>query len=88
MQVNVDEHKDGYRTFKEGIGLANLNRGRLSDLDWVWASRAAAGSRKYEEAGAWLAKAGLSPKELEPFAELPEFEDCRLKSPFRRLFGL
>jgi len=88
MQVNVNEHKDGYRTFKEAIGLANLNRGRLQDFDWVWASRSAAGCRKYDEAGAWLSKARLSPQELKPFANLPEFEDCRLKAPFRRLFGL
>jgi len=86
-EVDVGEFKDAYRTFKDTIDLANEKRGRLQSKDWVWAARAAVGSKKPREGGAWLAKARMSPSELSPYQDLPEFKKYLEEQPFKRLFG-
>ena len=86
-EVDVGEFKDAYRTFKDTIDLANRKRGRLQSKDWVWAARAAVGSKKPKEGGAWLAKARMSPSELAPYIDLPEFKNYLDNQPFKRLFG-
>ena len=55
--------------------------------DWLFAARAAAGSRKEREAAEWLARTRMSPSELRPYRNLPEFADLLDQDPFDRLFG-
>lgn len=87
MQVRLSEFRDGFRTFEDAIRLADVSRGRLQASDWLFAARAAAGARKEREAGEWLACTRMSPSELAPYRELPEFADLLDKEPFDRLFG-
>ena len=65
----------------------DISRGRLSSEDWLYAARAAAGARKEREAGEWLARTRMSPSELAPYRNLPEFSDLLDQEPFNRLFG-
>ena len=87
MQVRLSEFRDGFRTYEDGIRLADVSRGRLQASDWLYAARAAAGARKEREAGEWLARTRMSPSELAPYRDLPEFADLLDKEPFDRLFG-
>lgn len=87
MQVRLSEFRDGFRTYEDAIRLADVSRGRLQASDWLYASRAAAGARKEREAGEWLARTRMSPSELAPYRELPEYADLLDKEPFDRLFG-
>lgn len=87
MQVRVGEFRDAFRSYEEAMRLADLYRGRLSAQDYLYASRAAAGARKSDEAGEWLAKTRMSPAELAPYRDLPEFADLLDDEPFTRLFG-
>jgi hypothetical protein len=87
MQVRLSEFRDGFRTYEDAIRLADISRGRLQATDWLFASRSAAGARKEREAGEWLARTRMSPSELAPYRELPEYADLLDKEPFDRLFG-
>jgi hypothetical protein len=87
MQVRLSEFRDGFRTYEDAIRLAEVSRGRLQSSDWLFAARAAAGARKEREAGEWLARTRMSPSELAPYRDLPEFADLLDQEPFDRLFG-
>ncbi|MCH2101598.1 MAG: HEAT repeat domain-containing protein [Planctomycetes bacterium] len=87
MQVRLSEFRDAFRSFENSIRLADISRGRLSSEDWLYAARAAAGARKEREAGEWLARTRMSPSELAPYRNLPEFSDLLDQEPFNRLFG-
>lgn len=89
-QVDVGEHSDAFKNFKktfdslEGTAFARS----ISSDDYVWAARAAAGSRRSKEAGQWLEQSGLNPVELAMYRDQPEFSAFLDKQPFKRLFGL
>ena len=87
MQVRLSEFRDAYRSYEDAIQLADISRGRLQPSDWLWAARAAAGARKEKEAGEWLARTRMSPRELAPYRDPPEFAELLDKEPFDRLFG-
>ena len=88
LQVELGEYRDAFKSFKDGIGIAEARRGHLRASDWLYASRAAAGARKTKEAGNWLARTRMSASELAPYRNLPEFADYLDKQTFKRLFGL
>lgn len=88
LQVELSEFRDAFKSYKEGISIAEARRGHLRASDWLYASRAAAGARKAKEAGNWLARTRMSASELAPYRDLPEFADLIDKQPFKRLFGL
>ncbi len=88
MQVDVSEFADAYRTFKrtfDSIDNTPIAR-RLQPLDYLYASRAAAGSGHRREAGDWLSATNLSRQELAPYRDLPEYADYLKRDPFSRLF--
>lgn len=88
MQVDVAEFADAYRTFKrtfDSIDNTPIAR-RLQPLDYLYASRAAAGSGHRREAGDWLSATNLSRQELAPYRDLPEYADYLKREPFSRLF--
>ncbi len=88
MQVDVGEFADGYRTFKntfDDIDNTPIAR-RLRPEDYLYASRAAAGSGHRREAGDWLEATRMSREELAPYRDLPEFADHLKREPFSRLF--
>lgn len=89
-QVEVDEHNEAFKGFKavfETLSGTAFERA-LTASDFVWAARAAAGSRHQKEAGQWLESSGLNSVELGEFKALPEFAPYLDKQPFKRLFGL
>jgi hypothetical protein len=88
-QVDVGDHADSYRGFRDVLTtLAGSAFERsLTEQDWVWAARAAAGSRHQKEAGQWLEDSGLNSVELAKYRDLPEFAPLLDKQPFKRLFG-
>lgn len=89
-QVDVGDHSDAFKNYKkilESLQGTAFERSLEGD-DYVWAARAAAGSRRSKEAGQWLEQSGLNPVELAAYRELPEFESFLDKQPFKRLFGL
>ncbi len=88
LQVELGEFREAYKSYKDGIAIAEARRGRLRASDWLYASRAAAGARKTKEAGNWLARTRMSASELAPYRDLPEFEPLLDKQPFKRLFGM
>jgi len=88
-QVNLGDFPDAYRHFKKVVdsiddGIYSL---RMDPIDWVYASRSAAGARHSREAGDWLELSGWSPSKLARYKDLPEFSAYRDKQPFKRLFG-
>jgi len=88
MQVDVSEFADAYRTFKrtfDSIDNTPIAR-RLQPQDYLYASRAAAGSGHRREAGDWLSATNLSRQELAPYRDLPEYADYLKREPFSRLF--
>ena len=87
-EVELDEHAESFRNFKRIIDTLDdgLAARRLDPEDWLYASRAAAGSRHAREAGEWLEMTGYSPSKLAPFRDLAEFADYLDKQPFKRLF--
>lgn len=87
IQVRLSEFRDAFRSYEDAIRLADVSRGRLQPDDWLYAARAAAGARKEREAGEWLARTRMSPSELRPYRNLPEFADLLDQEPFDRLFG-
>ncbi len=88
LQVELGEFRDAFKSYKDGISIAEARRGHLRASDWLYASRAAAGARKTKEAGNWLARTRMSASELKPYRDLPEFADLLDKQPFKRLFGM
>jgi hypothetical protein len=89
-QVEVGEHNDAFKGFKdvfETLAGTSFERA-LTAADFVWAARAAAGSRHQKEAGQWLESSGLNSVELGEYKALPEFVPYLDKQPFKRLFGL
>lgn len=89
-QVDVGDHSDAYRGFREVLETLSGTafERSLSESDWVWAARAAAGSRHQKEAGQWLEASGLNAVELQKYRGQPEFEPLLDKQPFKRLFGI
>lgn len=88
IQVDVAEFADAYRTFKrtfDSIDNTPIAR-RLQPLDFLYASRAAAGSGHRREAGDWLSASNLSREELAAYRDLPEYADYLKREPFSRLF--
>ncbi len=88
-QVEVGEHSEAFRGFRsifEALSGTAFERA-LSGEDFVWAARAAAGSRHLKEAGQWLEASGLNAVELVEYKNLPEFAPLLDKQPFKRLFG-
>ena len=88
LQVKLSEFRDAFKSYKDGIAIAEARRGNLRSSDWLYAARAAAGARKNKEAGNWLARTRMSPSELAPYRDLPEFAPLLDKQPFKRLFGM
>ncbi|NQU50268.1 MAG: hypothetical protein HQ519_16580 [Planctomycetes bacterium] len=88
LQVKLSEFRDAFKSYKDGIEIAEARRGNLRSSDWLYAARAAAGARKTKEAGNWLARTRMSPSELAPYRDLPEFAPLLDKQPFKRLFGM
>lgn len=89
-QVEVDEHNEAFKGFKsvfETLSGTAFERA-LTASDFIWAARAAAGSRHQKEAGQWLESSGLNSVELGEYKALPEFAPYLDKQPFKRLFGL
>lgn len=89
-QVEVAEHGEAFKGFKsvfETLSGTSFERA-LTATDFVWAARAAAGSRHQKEAGQWLESSGLNSVELGAFKTMPEFVPYLDKQPFKRLFGL
>lgn len=89
-QVEVAEHNEAFKGFKsvfEALSGTAFERA-LTATDFVWAARAAAGSRHQKEAGQWLESSGLNSVELGAFKAMPEFVPYLDKQPFKRLFGL
>jgi hypothetical protein len=87
MEVRLGEFRGAYKNYSTAMKVAEARRGRLENLDWLYASRAAAGARKAKDAGDWLARTRMSPRELAPYKNLPEFAPYLDKQPFKRLFG-
>ncbi len=88
-QVDVGDHADafrGFRTILETLAGTAFERS-LAASDWIWAARAAAGSRHQKEAGVWLESSGLNSAELAKYRQEPEFAPYLDKQPFKRLFG-
>ncbi|HEX9793076.1 MAG TPA: hypothetical protein VGC54_03755 [Planctomycetota bacterium] len=88
--VDMGEFADAYRSYKAGIEIVEgtPRENRIPPRDWLYASRAGAGARRLRDAGDWLEKTRMSPSELQPFRDLPEFAAVTGKQPFKRLFGL
>lgn len=89
-QVDVGEHSDAFKNYKktfEALEGTTWERMIAGD-DYVWAARAAAGTRRSKEAGQWLEESGLNPVELALYKDQPEFASFLDKQPFKRLFGL
>lgn len=89
-QVEVGDHNDAFKGFKdvfETLSGTSFERA-LTAADFVWAARAAAGSRHQKEAGQWLESSGLNSVELGEYKTLPEFVPYLDKQPFKRLFGV
>ena len=88
--VDMAMFKDGFKEFKAGIqdlqGTPQYTR--IDRLTWVSAARAACGSRRYTEGLEWLKNARMSPRELEEYRALPEFEDALAKPAFKKVFGI
>jgi len=88
MQVDVGEFSSAYRTIKgtfEDIEGTPASK-RLTAEDYLYAARAAAGSRHSREAGNWLTATRYSPIQLAPYRDLPEFAPYLKKAPFNHLF--
>jgi hypothetical protein len=88
MQVDVSEFTLAYRTIKgtfEDIEGTPASR-RLTPEDYLYAARAAAGSRHSKESGRWLTATRYSPIQLAPYRDLPEFAPYLKKAPFNHLF--
>ena len=88
MQVDVGEFTAAYRTIKEtfeDIEGTPASR-RLTPEDYLYAARAAAGSRHSKESGRWLTATRYTPTQLAPYRDLPEFEPYLKKAPFNHLF--
>jgi len=89
-QVDVGDHSDAFKNYKktfDSLEGTAFERSISSD-DFVWAARAAAGSRRSKESGQWLEDSGLNPVELAKYKDQPEFSTFLDKQPFKRLFGL
>jgi hypothetical protein len=88
--VALGMFKEGYREYREGIeeleGTPQFSR--IDRETWLTAARAACGGRQYSDGLEWLTNARMSPRQLEPYRELPEFESALTKKDFRKLFGL
>ncbi|RMH03629.1 MAG: hypothetical protein D6702_05475, partial [Planctomycetota bacterium] len=88
--VELGDFDAAYREFRTGLKLVEaFGRGsRVDRSTWLDAARAACGSRHYGEGLDWLRGARMSPRQLEPYRDLPEFAGALKKSSFRKLFGL
>lgn len=88
IQVDVGEFTAAYRTIKstfEDIEGTPASR-RLTPEDYLYAARAAAGSRHSRESGRWLTATRYTPTQLAPYRDLPEFAPYLKKAPFNHLF--
>jgi len=88
--VELDLFKEAYREFKSGISdlQGPPQYTRVDRSTWVDASRAACGSRHFSEGLEWLKNARMSPRELEKYRALPEFESALAKPSFKKVFGV
>ena len=89
-QVDLGDHADAYRVFRELIDQMDdglLSTRRFDPIDWMYASRSAAATRRVREAGEWLEATGWNPQQLAAFRDLPEFAPHLDKQPFKDLFG-
>ena len=88
--VELGKFRDAYKEYRTAIqDIEGTQSYRNVDaLNWLFAARAAAGARRYSDGAEWLEQARMSPKELEPYRDLPEFQGALNKPAFRRLFGL
>lgn len=91
LYVRLSEFGDGYKEFNtvyEQVKNNSFTLRQITSEDWLYGARAAAGARRTKDAGDWLERARMSPRELEPYKDLPEFKPLLNKQPFKRLFGL
>lgn len=88
--VDLAEFSAAYKEFRPAVlslkGTPTL--GQVQRKEWLAATRAACGSRHFDDGETWLRNARMSPRELAPFRDLPEFEDALKRAAFRRLFGI
>jgi len=87
LEVRLGDFRSAYKSYSNSLRLAEISRSTWNSRDYLYAARAAAGAKKEREAGEWLARSRMSPRELAPYRDLPEFEPYRDKQPFARLFG-
>ncbi len=88
--VELSMFKEAYKEFRTAIqdleGTPQYTR--IDRQTWVTASRAACGSRHFPEGLDWLKNARMSPRQLEEYRELPEFEAALAKPAFKKVFGV
>jgi len=91
LQVELGQFPEAYRELKKGFDLLAGQRKawlKITSETWFFAARAAAGARHYRESGDWLRRSGMTPQDLEPYRNLPEFHAVLNRQPFKDLFGI
>ena len=76
IEVQLGVFKDAYKNALRSIDKLDGTRDmrRVTQQDWFYAARAAAGAHKAKQLEVWLLNAKLTPEQIKVARKLPEFE--------------